>query len=306
MATESSFADRVIGATRRLEHPLCVGLDPHLGQLPPLFRRGSMNPDEPTTAEAVEDFFFAVIDRIADRVAVVKPQVAFFEQLGWRGLRALGRVIARARQRGLLVLIDAKRGDIGSTAAAYARAHLGPDAPFAGDALTVHPYLGLDSLEPFIERCSEVSAGLFVLVRTSNPGAGTLQDLEIAGQPLFHRVAETLAPAAEKLRGAATGWSSLGVVLGATWPGQAEAVRRLLPHSLVLVPGYGAQGASAQDAVRSFTLGPGGRRLEGGLVNSSRGILFPKLEGESSAAWERAFDAGLARAIDELSRAVAP
>lgn len=297
------FADTLIRRVRELGHPLCVGLDPHLPMIPPLFRRGSMRPGDPETAQAVRDFVFAVVDRLEGRTAVVKPQSAFYEQLGPAGVTVLSDVMRRARERGLLVLLDAKRGDIGSTADAYARAYLEPDAPMAAEALTVNPYLGLDSLDPFVTRARDHGRGVFVLVRTSNKGAGDLQDLEVEGGPVFHALARALAPLAEELRGGATGWSSLGIVLGATWPAQASAVRELLPHALVLVPGYGAQGGGAADSVASFVPGPSG--LEGGVVSSSRGTLFPEgSDTEDASAWEAAIDAGLDRAIEELGSAV--
>jgi orotidine-5'-phosphate decarboxylase len=300
----SHFADRLIGRVRALGHPLCVGLDPHLQRIPPPFRCGDMQPAAPETADAVGDFLLAVIDRLGGRVAVVKPQIAFFEQLGWRGLRVLEAVCARAHERALLVLLDAKRGDIGSTADGYARAYLEPESPLRVDAITLNPYLGLDTLEPFAVRAEAHGRGLFVLVKTSNPGSGDLQDQTVQGEALYQRVAASLSVLAERLAGPATGWSSLGVVVGATYPEQAEAIRQRLPRSPFLVPGYGAQGGSAADAVRGFVRGPEG--LEGGIVNSSRGILFPECaEGESAAAWERAFDAGLDAAIDELGSAIA-
>lgn len=263
-----------------------------------------MSAGDERTAEAVEAFFAAVIDRAAGRVAVVKPQIAFFEQLGWRGMRALERVCARARAAGLLVLLDAKRGDIGSTAEGYAAAYLGAEAALPADALTVNPYLGFDTLEPFVRTAGRNGRGLFVLVRTSNPGSGDLQDREIAGEPLFGIVARGLAANEIALRGQETGWSSLGVVVGATWPEQARRVREALPRALFLVPGYGAQGGSAEAAVVSFERGPSG--LEGGIVNSSRAILFPEAaRGATDAGrWEQAIDDALARATDELAAAV--
>jgi len=297
------FADALIQRVRELGHPLCVGIDPHLQMIPPLFRKGAMRPGDADTARALRDFVFAVVDRLEGRAAVVKPQSAFFEQLGPAGVTLLSDVIRRARERGLLVLLDAKRGDIGSTADAYARAYLEPGAPMAAEALTVNPYLGLDSLEPFLARSREHGRGVFVLVRTSNKGAGDLQDLEVEGAPLFHVLARSLEPACRELSGAATGWSSLGVVLGATWPEQAQAVRELLPHALVLVPGYGAQGGAAADAVASFVPGPKGR--EGGVVSSSRGILFPEDANTGDVrAWEHAIDQALDRAASELGEAV--
>ena len=170
------FADELIGRVRELGHPLCVGLDPHLDLIPASFRKGSMLPGDPATPEAVQAFCAEVIDRLENRVAVVKPQIALFEQLGWRGLQVLEVVIDRCRASNLMVVLDAKRGDIGSTAEGYARAYLEPGAGLDVDAITVNPYLGRDSLTPFIERCGSHGRGIFVLVKTSNPGSGDLQD----------------------------------------------------------------------------------------------------------------------------------
>jgi orotidine-5'-phosphate decarboxylase len=299
------FADRLIQRVRQLGHPLCVGLDPHLPGIPPLFRRGSMNKSDSQTAAAVESFLLAVLDRVADRVAMVKPQSAFFEQLGWRGVQVLDHLVAAARARGLLVLLDAKRGDIDSTAAAYA-AYLDPHGALPVDAITVNPYLGRDTLASFIDVASHNDRGVFVLVKTSNPGSGDYQDRLIDGRPLFELVAESLAEIADRLRGPATGWSSLGVVVGATYPAQSQRIRTLLPRALFLVPGYGAQGGGARDAVSGFAAGPDGR-LEGGFVNSSRGILFPADGATSDArAWEQAIDAAIDRAIADLTAAVQP
>ena len=325
MTPPSNFADRLTLGMRALGHPLCVGLDPHLSLIPPLFRRGTMDRGDEQTALAVQEFLTAVIDRVAGRVAIIKPQIAFFEQLGWRGMKVLDELCRHARAADLLVLLDAKRGDIGSTAAGYAAAYLASDAAMPMDALTINPYLGFDSIEPFARVAGEAGRGLFVLVKTSNAGSGDLQDREIDGEPLFGRVADGLARLPEELlqplRGAETGWSSLGVVCGATWPEQARRVREALPRALFLVPGYGAQGGSAADALRGFVPGPKG--LEGGIVNSSRGILFPDLDVDSeksgrigtgsagdarssseTARWERAIDVALDRAIDELGNAV--
>jgi orotidine-5'-phosphate decarboxylase len=305
LEASSHFADRLVGRVRALGHPLCVGIDPHLSRIPPLFRRGAMEPSEATTSDAVRDFLDAVVDRLEGRVAIVKPQIAFFEQLGWPGLRLLRDVVARARSRGLLVLLDAKRGDVGSTAEAYARAYLGPGAPLRADALTVNPYLGRDALAPFVERAAAHGDGVFVLVKTSNPGSGDFQDRPLAGgEPLYEAVASALAEGARKLAGPETGWSSLGVVVGATYPEQAERVREQLPRSLFLVPGFGEQGASAADAVRAFVAGPAGR--EGGVVASARAVLYPP-DGETLDArtWEKAFDAALDAATARLAEAVA-
>jgi orotidine-5'-phosphate decarboxylase len=262
-----------------------------------------MHPADPASAEAVHEFLAAVIDRLEGRVAVVKPQIALFEQLGWRGLQVLEALVTRAHERGLLVLLDAKRGDIGSTAEGYARAYLDPDAALPVDAITLNPYLGLDSLEPFVARAAEHGRGLFVLVKTSNPGSSDVQDRDIGGEPLFEALARSLDALATRLAGPATGFSSLGVVVGATYPEQAQRIRAALPQALFLVPGYGAQGASAKDAVRGFTAGPQTR--EGGIVNSSRAILYPEAAGSGDVSdWEKAFDAALWAAVTELREAI--
>jgi orotidine-5'-phosphate decarboxylase len=304
MTPPSSFADSLIERTRTLGHPLCVGLDPHLALIPELFRRGTMAPGDPDTVGSVEEFLEAVIDRIAGRVAIIKPQIAFFEQLGWRGMRMLDAVCRRARDAELLVLLDAKRGDIGSTADGYAAAYLTADAAMPVDAITLNPYLGFETLEPFVRAAREAGRGLFVLVKTSNPGSSDLQDRDLEGEPLFGRVADGLSRIEADLLGSKTGWSSLGVVCGATFPEQARRVRDALPKALFLVPGYGAQGASVQDAIGSFVPGPNG--LEGGVVNSSRAILFPAIARAASRAttWEPALDDALGKAIDELGAAV--
>jgi orotidine-5'-phosphate decarboxylase len=303
-AVTEPFADRLIRRVRALGHPLCVGIDPHLELLPRAFRRGSMAAGDVATARAALAYSLALIERVAGRVAAVKPQSACFERLGPAGVWALARVMDEARRAGLLVVLDAKRGDIGSTAASYASAYLAADAPMRADALTVSPYLGLDSLEPFFAAAHAGGAGVFVLLRTSNSGAVDLQDLRVDQLPVYQRLADLLQPLALRLRGPSSEWSGLGVVVGATWPDESRRVRELLPGSLFLVPGYGAQGAPASDAVAGFVRGPTGQ-LEGGLVSASRAIGFPNGADDASAArWERAVDDALARSIDELLAAV--
>ncbi len=298
-----SFSNQLIQNIRQLGHPLCVGLDPHLDKIPGLFRSPGMDRDAQVAADCVERFLMAVLDRLVGRVAVIKPQSAFFEQLGWRGVHVLERLIKHARAQKFLVILDAKRGDIGSTAAAYARSFYGSEAGCQADALTVNPYMGVDTLEPFIAAAQESESGIFVLVKTSNPGSGDFQDLNIDGIPLFQKVAQALQPIEQCLCAADAQWSSLGVVVGATYPDQALAVRELLPRSLFLIPGFGAQGGAAKDAVASFVKGPNGR--EGGIVNSSRGIVFPKVNSDCSLSiWEAAIDAGLDQAIDALACAI--
>jgi orotidine-5'-phosphate decarboxylase len=299
-----AFADRLTLRVRELAHPLCAGLDPILGQIPAPFRTGSMEPGDPATADAVERFCLAYLDRICERVAIVKPQSAFFEALGWRGLKVLSGVLAEARARGMLALLDAKRGDIGSTATGYAAAYLEESSPLRADALTVNPYLGTDTIEPHVAAAARSGSGLFVLTRTSNPGGRDYQELEAAGRPVFEHVASSLAPLAKRLVGAETGYSGLGLVVGATYADESRRLRELRPDSLFLVPGYGAQGGTPDAAVAGFVRGAAGR-LEGGVVNSARGLHFPAGAGDDAASWERAVDHALDRAISELGAATA-
>jgi orotidine-5'-phosphate decarboxylase len=291
------FADALIAATRTLNTPLCVGLDPFPDQIPTIFgETGKL-----TTLEA---FFIAVIDALAGKVAVVKPQIGLFEPWGSEGVALVGRLNAYAMSNGLLVILDAKRGDIGSTAQGYARAYLGPDAQVACDCITINPYLGLDTLEPFAAMAEQHGKGIAVLVRTSNPGAADFQDLDVGGAPLWTRVGEKLVALQDRLIGN-SGFSSLMVVCGATWPEEAKRLRAILPKSLYLVPGYGAQGGAALDAVAGFVAGPVG--LEGGVVSSSRGILYPKAGAfaDDFASWREILDANLDAAIIDLRQASA-
>jgi len=266
--------------------------DPHPAKLPAVF--GAPSP------ETFETFFNAVVDGVAGKVGVVKPQIALFERWGPEGLAALARVVARAREAGLMVLLDAKRGDIGSTAQGYAEAYLGPDAWLPVDAVTVNPYMGLDTLQPWIDVAKANGRGIVVLLRTSNPGAADLQELDAGGRPVWVRLGELLRPLCDAWVGEA-GWSSLMVVVGATAPEEARHARELLPNAPFLVPGYGAQGASAADALAGGVQGPTGR--EGALVNASRAVLYPDsaAEAETIEDWRAAFDANLARVLEEFS-----
>jgi orotidine-5'-phosphate decarboxylase len=280
------FGCRLTDAIRSTGTPLCMGIDPHLSMMPKLFGDVSTTAS-PSTIRAIEDFSMACLEMARDRVAAIKPQAAFFEAQGPEGMHVLARLGRAAIDAGVLVIMDAKRGDIGSTNAAYAEAWIGHDAAFPSDALTVNAYLGLDTLDPLLARADRQGAGLFVLTRTSNPGAGDLQDLEIDGVPLFHHLAAGLAPLAAARVGE-NGLSSLGIVAGATWPEEARALRQILPNAPFLVPGFGAQGAGAAQALAGLTSGPDGP--EGGLVNSTRGLIFPAAAADagSIADWQAA------------------
>jgi orotidine-5'-phosphate decarboxylase len=261
-----NFADRMDAALDRTGNPCVVGLDPHLALLPDEYAvaRDATAPRK-DRARAVRDFCESVLDAIGDRVPAVKPQSAFFEVFGAPGIEAWESVVKSARARGLLVIGDVKRGDIGSSAAAYAEAFLG-DTPDACDAITVNPYLGGDAVKPFVEQCHRTERGLFVLVRTSNPDSSMFQ---LHGEPpLVDRVAAAVDAWGSELVGD-RGFSSVGAVVGATHKSELAAFRAALPRTPVLLPGYGAQGAGAADVVAAFVDG-----LHGALVNSSRGILF--------------------------------
>ena len=290
-----TFADRFVAVTQK-HGPLCVGIDPHAGRIPALF--GGDTPD------GLERWGRAVIEAAADRVGVIKPQVGLFERHGWPGMRALSRITAEARNAGLLVLMDAKRGDIGSTAEGYAAAYLAESAPFACDALTVNPYMGLDTLEPHVRTAEASGKGVIVLARTSNPGSADYQARDMQGAPLYARVVESLTPMIERLKGR-SGWSGLMLVTGATGPQEARHLRGLAPNALFLVPGYGAQGAGAAEAMAGFVPARnGGNRPEGGCVNASRSITFADgtADAHSIEAWSRIVTTAIERAQDDLNQ----
>ena len=298
------FGDKLIDKIRIIGNPLCVGLDPYLDKIPPLFRDGPMTPADPRTAKATRSFLMSLIDLLEHKIAIIKPQSAFFERMGWRGTQLLEEITSYAQGKGFLVLMDAKRGDIGSTAEAYAQSFLTKDAPIKSDALTVSPFLGLDTLEPYIRAARINGSGVFVLVKTSNPGSGDFQDMLVGEKTLFEKIAEKLEPLSKDFEAPRTGWSSLGIVVGATYPAQGENLRELLPHTPFLIPGYGAQGGGAEDAVRTFVKGPNG--YEGGIVNSSRAILFPdKGNTNNPIEWETAISDAIKYAVDDLTEALA-
>jgi orotidine-5'-phosphate decarboxylase len=276
-------------------------------------------------AAAYEIFCYGVIDVVAPLVPAVKPQAAFFEECGPAGTRILARVIRRAREAGLIVICDAKRGDIGSTAQAYANAYLAGEDPQAAvwgaDALTVSPYLGSDTLEPFVETAVERGAGIYVLVRTSNPGSGTFQgqatvnapthnhgqesapaadDSANDARPLYLRVAETVAELSEETDDG-NGYGAVGAVVGATYPRELAQLREIMPRAPLLVPGYGSQGGGANDVAAAFQAD--GR---GALVNNSRGILFaharePYAEQFGDDQWQQAVQAATKDMIADLA-----
>jgi orotidine-5'-phosphate decarboxylase len=298
------FADRLTAAIRAKGNALCVGLDPRWESLPRELRTRHAGGSLEAVAQAYEEFAGRIIDVVAPLVPVIKPQSAFFEACGPAGLVTLQHILRRARDCGLVTILDAKRNDIASTAAAYA------DASFAGisldgrlhpvwdaDALTVNPYLGRDAVEPFLQSARRSGRGVFILVRTSNPGAGQFQDLRCDGRPLFLHVAEAVRSWTRENLGR-EGFGDVGAVVGATHPAELAAVREILPEGYLLVPGLGAQGAAAAGTAPAF-------RDDGlgAIINNSRGIIFAFSPGERD--WEAKVEAATRATITALAETTA-
>lgn len=258
-------------------NPTVVGLDPRPDLLPPELLAAAQKKygnGMRALAEATYEFNCGILDAVCDIVPAVKPQSAFYEMLGHHGVQVLERTVKYARKLGLYVIMDAKRGDIGSTAEAYSAAYLGTTnvfgkrvRAFTPDALTVNAYLGADGVRPFLADCKGGKM-IFALVKTSNPSSRELQDRLIDGVPVYVKMAELVNEWSRGLR-KSCGYHPLGIVAGATWPKELCELRKLLPNSIFLVPGYGAQGGTAQDIVGAFD-----NDGLGAIVNSSRGILF--------------------------------
>jgi orotidine-5'-phosphate decarboxylase len=296
VATEV-FADRLAAAVVDRRSQLVVGLDPRLDLLP-VELRGDAHTGREAAAAAFTRFCRGLIDAVCPYTVAVKPQSAFFEGLGADGVRAFEDVCDYARTAGLLVIGDVKRGDIGSTARAYATAYLEPRGaePPLVDALTVNPYLGRDSLEPFVAECRRSGRGIFCLVKTSNPGGVDVQDLKLTdGSVVWQQVAEMVAELGEGVVGEC-GLSSVGAVVGATYPRTISEARRLMPQAVFLLPGVGAQGATPADAARAFTSGPASA-----LVAVSRSINYA-FRGDG-ADWRTAAAAEAARLRSEIWKA---
>jgi orotidine-5'-phosphate decarboxylase len=295
----TAFADRLAAAVRHHKTPVLVGLDPRYESLPAPLRSAEGDSNLAQRAIAYQQFCCGVIDVVAPMVPAVKPQAAFFEQLGPAGSAALASVIRYARDRGLLVIVDGKRNDIGTTAAAYAEAYLGANSAWGGDALTVNPYMGDDSLQPFIDVARAKESGIFVLVKTSNPGGGHFQDLVADGEPIYRHVARHVARLAADDAGPG-GFGACGAVVGATYPDQLAELRGVLPNSWLLIPGFGSQGGSTRDVAPAF-------RSDGlgAIVNNSRGIIFAHSRAEYAerfgpSRWQEAIDAATRQMIAEL------
>ena len=270
--------DRLIEGIVKMQNPTVAGLDPKLDYVPASIKESCFEKYGKTlegAAAALLEFNKAIIDKIYDIVPAIKPQAAYYEMYGWQGVKALCETIAYAKSKGMFVITDGKRNDIGTTMEAYATAHLGTTDVageeidvFGADALTVNGYLGTDGIKPLAEICDKKDKGIFVLVKTSNPSSGELQDMKLEnGSTVYAQMGSMCENWGESLMGK-YGYSGVGAVVGATYPDQLAEMRAKAPHTFFLVPGYGAQGGGAQDAKNAFD-----KRGLGAIINSSRGIM---------------------------------
>lgn len=268
--------EKLIAKIQKTQAPIVVGLDPMMNYIPEQIQKkafGEFGETLEGAAEAIWQYNKAIVDAVADLVPAVKPQIAMYEQFGIEGLKAFKKTVDYCKEKDLVVIGDVKRGDIGSTSAAYAAGHLGrvqvgskSYAAFNEDFATVNPYLGSDGIKPFIDVCREEKKGLFILVKTSNPSSGEFQDRIIDGRPLYEWVGQQVAKWGEDCMGET--YSYIGAVVGATYPEMGKTLRRIMPKSFILVPGYGAQGGKGADLVHFFN-----EDGLGAIVNSSRGII---------------------------------
>lgn len=300
--------DRLIEGIKRTNNPTVAGLDPKLDYIPDFIKEQAFARYGRTLEGAAEALFVfnkGLIDALCDIVPAVKPQAAYYEMYGWQGVRALEKTIAYAKRKGMFVITDGKRNDIGTTMEAYAKAHLGETAvegevfePFGSDALTVNAYLGTDGVKPVLNVCKEKDKGLFILVKTSNPSSGELQDRTLDdGLTIYRTMGGMCEKWGEELMGQ-YGYSGVGAVVGATYPQQLGELRKELPHTFFLVPGYGAQGGGAKDVAPAFD-----ENGLGAIINSSRGIMcaWKKEEGLDPAEYAAAARREAIRMRDEIT-----
>ena len=268
--------NQLVANIKKTGAPIVVGLDPMLNYIPEQVQQKAFAEYGETlegAAEAIWQFNKEIVDKTYDLIPAVKPQIAMYEQFGLPGLAAFKKTVDYCKEKGLVVIGDIKRGDIGSTSAAYAVGHIGKVkvgsktyAPFDEDFVTVNPYLGSDGVNPFLDVCKEEKKGIFVLVKTSNPSSGEFQDQKIDGRPLYELVGEKVAAWGSEVMG--DEYSYVGAVVGATYPEMGKVLRKVMPKAYILVPGYGAQGGKGKDLVHFFN-----EDGLGAIVNSSRGII---------------------------------
>ncbi|CVI66124.1 orotidine 5'-phosphate decarboxylase [Clostridiales bacterium CHKCI001] len=296
--------NQLVSKIKKLNAPVVVGLDPMLSYVPDHIVKKALNEYGETlegAAEAIWQFNKEIVDKTWDLIPAVKPQIAMYEQFGIPGMVAYKKTVDYCKSKGLVVIGDVKRGDIGSTSAAYAVGHLGKVqvgskkiAGFDEDFATVNPYLGSDGIEPFIKVCKEEKKGIFVLVKTSNPSSGEFQDQLINGKPLYELVGEKVAQWGMEHMGES--YSYVGCVVGATYPEMGKVLRKVMPKTYILVPGYGAQGGTA-DSLRPYFNEDG----LGAIVNSSRGIIAAyKQEKYAKFGAQNFADASRAAVIDMI------
>jgi orotidine-5'-phosphate decarboxylase len=304
-----NFADRLMEKVDEKRSHVCVGLDPRLDQIPTEITDKAVA-EYGTTLEAVYhsilEFNQGIIDAVADYAPIVKPQMAFYEQYGHWGVKAFEKTVAYAKESGLLIINDAKRNDIGSTAQAYADGHLGSPKFWDeqklesnSDSLTVTPYLGSDGINPFVETCSDYDKGIFVLVKTSNPSSHELQDLESEGVKIYEKIAQLVSKWGEEVIGK-RGYSAVGAVVGATYPEEAAKLREIMKNSYFLVPGYGAQGGTAADVIPAFN-----DDGYGAIINSSRGIIFAYQQDRYSDDYQEAAREAIIEMREAINQALA-
>ena len=297
--------NKLVEKIKKTNAPIVVGLDPMLNYIPEHIQKAAFAEYGETlegAAEAIWQYNKGIVDATYDLIPAVKPQIAMYEQFGIEGLKAFKKTVDYCKSKDLVVIGDVKRGDIGSTSAAYAVGHLGSVqvgsksyVPFDEDFATVNPYLGSDGVKPFMEVCKEHKKGLFILVKTSNPSSGEFQDQLVDGRPLYELVGEKVAQWGEELMG--DDYSYIGAVVGATYPEMGKVLRKVMPKSFILVPGYGAQGGKGADLVHFFN-----EDGLGAIVNSSRGIIAAyKQEKYASFGAENYADASRQAVLDMIA-----
>lgn len=297
--------NKLVEKIKKTNAPIVIGLDPMLNYIPEHIQKAAFSEYGETlegAAEAIWQYNKGIVDATYDLIPAVKPQIAMYEQFGIEGLKAFKKTVDYCKSKDLVVIGDVKRGDIGSTSAAYAVGHLGSVQvgsrsylPFDEDFATVNPYLGSDGVKPFMEVCKERKKGLFILVKTSNPSSGEFQDQMVGGRPLYELVGEKVAEWGEELMG--TDYSYIGAVVGATYPEMGKVLRKVMPKSFILVPGYGAQGGKGADLVHFFN-----EDGLGAIVNSSRGIIAAyKQEKYASFGAENYADASRQAVLDMIA-----